>query len=403
MTAAAATTPARAVMTTGRTLLFAVTGGAAVGNLYWAQPLLELIGSDLGVSAGRAGLLVTTTQVGYALGIFLLVPLGDVHDRRRLVPLVMGCATLALLACALAPSFAVLLVATGLLGVTTVAGQVLMPLAGDLAAPERRGRVVATVASGLIIGILVSRTVSGLVAGAAGWRAIYGVAAAVTATLAVVMAVTLPRLPQREHIPYGRLLRSVLELVARERAVRWTIALAALGFASFTMLWTALTPHLAGAPFGYSVEVIGLFGLAGLAGALAAQRAGRLHDRGWSLPATGVAWALALVSWVVALVLGSTVAGVLAAILLLDVVIQGQNLLNGTRLFALTSEARSRVNTASVTCSFVAGAAGSALASVLWQVGGWSAVCVAGIALAAAALVVWAVGRRGPLVVPAGR
>jgi predicted MFS family arabinose efflux permease len=213
--------------------------------------------------------------------------------------------------------------------------------------------------------------------------------------------VSLPRLPQREHIPYGQLLGSVLGLVARERAVRWTLALGALGFGSFTMLWTALTPHLAGEPFTYSVRLIGLFGLVGLAGALAAQRAGHVHDRGWSLPATGAAWVLALLSWLVAWVFGSTVVGVLAAILLLDVVIQGQALLNGTRLFTLTSEARSRINTASVTCNFIAGAAGSALASVLFGVGGWSAVSAAGMVLAAVALGVWALGRRGPLVVGA--
>src|SRR3712207_2820330 len=151
-------------MTRALTLLFAVAGGAAVANLYWAQPLLEFIGRDLHVSPGTAGWLVTVTQIGYAAGILLVVPLGDMVDRRRLIPSTLLCAAVALVGCALAPSIGVLLVAIALVGATTVAGQLLTPLAGDLADDAHRGRVVGTIVSGLLIGILVSRTISGLVA-----------------------------------------------------------------------------------------------------------------------------------------------------------------------------------------------------------------------------------------------
>src|SRR3954465_13271933 len=288
------------VMTRGLTLLFAVAGGAAVGNLYWAQPLLNVIARDLHASPAAAGWLVTATQIGYAAGILLIVPLGDILDRHRLIPVMMLASAVGLLACAVAPSFPVLLAALAAVGVTTVSGQILTPLAGDLADDENRGRMVGTVVSGILIGILLSRTISGLVAGVAGWRVIYGLAAVAAVVFAALLYRAIPRLEPKTRLRYPALIASVGAVVARERAVRWTLVLAASGFAMFTMFWTALTFLLSSAPFDYSVSVIGLFGLAGLAGAVAAQRTRRLHDRGWSLPATGAAWALAVVSFVLA-------------------------------------------------------------------------------------------------------
>lgn len=393
------TTTTGSRMTRGLTLLFAVAAGAAVGNLYWAQPLLELLARDLGASPATAGWLVTATQVGYAVGILLVVPLGDRLDRRRLVPGMVLLSALALLACAAAPSMAVLLVAIAGLGVTTVAGQLLTPLAGDLAAPGDRGRVVGTVASGIITGILVSRTVSGLVAGAAGWRAVYVLAAGAAVLFAVLLHRAIPPMAPKTTLRYPALIASVFAVVARERAVRWTLVLGATGFAAFTLFWTSLTFLLSAPPFGYPVPVIGLFGLAGLAGAVAAQRAGRMHDRGWSIPATGLAWVGVLVAFVVAGLGGRSVAALLVAIVVLDVAMQTNGILGQARVFAVSSGARSRLNTAYVVSSFIGGALGSALASVLWVDGGWTAVTAAGAVLAVLALVVWALGRRSALVV----
>ena len=386
-------------MSRALTLLFAVAGGAAVGNLYWAQPLLDLIAQDLGGSTATAGWLVTTTQIGYAAGILLIVPLGDVLDRRRLVPVMMLCAAVALVGCALSPGFGMLLVALTAVGLTTVSGQLLTPLAGDLADDARRGRVVGTVASGILIGILVSRTVSGLVAAVAGWRAIFLVAAAVAVVLAGLLHRAIPPLPPKARMAYPALLASVAGVVRRERVVRWTLVLAATGFGTFTMFWTSLTFLLSSPPFSYPVSVIGLFGLAGLAGALAAQRIGRLHDRGRSLPATGAAWAAILATFVLATFAGRSVALVLVVVVLLDVMLQAVSILNQLRVFAVSHDARSRLNTAYVTSNFVGGAIGSAAATVLWSRGGWTAVAGAGVVLSCVALTVWAVGRRGPLVI----
>jgi predicted MFS family arabinose efflux permease len=380
--------------------LFAASGGAAVGNLYWAQPLLDLIAGDLHASKAAAGWLITATQLGYAAGILLIVPLGDVLDRRRLIPVMLLCSAVALVLCAVAPSIGLLLLAITALGVTTVAGQILTPLAGDLAPEEHRGRVVGTVASGILTGILASRTISGLVAGLAGWRAIYFAAAVAMVLLAALLFRLIPALPPKDHLRYPALIKSIATVALRERAVRWTLLIAATGFAVFTLFWTALTFLLSGPPFDYPPQIIGLFGLAGLAGAVAAQRAGRLHDRGWSLPATGAAWLAILLSFAVAAFAHSSIVLVLLSIVVLDVAMQTQAILNQARVFAVSHQARSRLNTAYVTGNFLGGALGSAAAAVLWSAGGWTAVTTAGLALSAFALLLWTLGRRGPLIVP---
>ena len=310
------------LMTRALTLLFAVAGGVAVGNLYLAQPLLGLIARDLGASTASAGWLVTATQIGYAAGIVLIVPLGDVRNRRHLVPAMMICAAAALTLCAVAPSMGVLLFAISIVGMTTVAGQILAPLAGDLADVASRGRVVGIVVSGILTGILVSRTLSGLIADAAGWRVVFATAAVAGVVLAVLVYRAIPPLAPKTRMRYPALLASVGAAVRRERALRWTMVLGATTFATFTMFWTALTFLLSAPPFSYDVSVIGLFGLFGLVGVIAAQRAGRLHDRGWSLPATGAAWSLALLAFVVAIFAGHSVAVLIVVIVLVDIAVQ---------------------------------------------------------------------------------
>lgn len=384
-------------MTAPLTFLFAVGGAAAVGNLYWAQPLLGLIGHDLRTSASQAGWLATATQLGYVLGILLIVPLGDVLDRRRLIPIVFLLSAVALTACGLAPGIGTLLAASVLLGATTVGGQLLAPLAGDLADDSNRGRIVGTVASGMLTGVLLARTLSGLVADLAGWRAIFVAAAVLTLILSVLFYRYIPDLPRKASVRYHALIGSVFQLIARERMVRWTMVLAGTAFAMFSLFWTAATFLLSSPPYSYSVTGIGLLGLLGLAGVVAARRAGRLHDRGWSLPATGIAWALALVSWIVAATTGQWIAGVIATVVLLDIAVQGLNLLNQARLFSVSAEARSRLNTVFVGSNFLGGALGSSLAGILWSWGGWIAVSTAGGILAILGLTVWAIGRRTAL------
>jgi predicted MFS family arabinose efflux permease len=381
-------------MSSWLTLLFAIAGGAAVGNLYWAQPLLTEIAGSLEVSTGATGLLLTMTQIGYALGVLLIVPLGDTIDRRRLIPGLMICSAMALGASAMAPSFAVLLGTLVAVGLSTVSGQLLTPLAGDLAAPEQRGRVVGTVTSGLLMGILLARTISGLLTDALGWRAIYAAAAILMIVLAGIIGRNIPAERARSGLPYSQLLASVFKAVRQHRSVQVTLILGAVTFAVFTMFWTGLTFLLSSPPFSYSVSQIGLVGLLGVAGALAAQRAGRLHDRGWSMQATGAALALALCSLVVAGFGSTSLSLILAAVLLLDVAVPTVNVLNQTRLFSVDPSARSRLNTAFVASNFIGAAVGSTLTGLIWSHGGWIALTVAEAMLIAFAMIVWLTQRR---------
>jgi predicted MFS family arabinose efflux permease len=378
-------------MTRPLTLLFAVAGGAAVGNLYYVQPLLAVIAASLHVSSATAGLLVTATQVGYACGIALIVPLGDVRDRRRLIPLMMLASAASLTLCAVAPSFAVIAVAMVLVGVTTVSGQIFAPFAGDLTAERDRGRVLAIVFSGVQIGILGARIVGGLIAGAVGWRPVFAIAAGIMVVLAALTWWLAPTLPPKTTAGYGALLRSVAVLVRTKAQLRILMVFGLISMAAFTLFWTALTLLLSDQHYRYSPAVIGLFGLVGLAGTLAAQGAGRLHDRGWSNAATGASWAVITLAWLLSLFGRLSLGWLLAGVLVLDVGIQAQRILNQTRAFALSDEARSRINTAYVVGNFVGAAVGSLAASLLWSVGGWTAVTAAGGGLSLLALLLWAV------------
>lgn len=380
-------------MSRTRTIAFAVAGGLAVSNLYWAQPLIEEMASSLAVSRSIAASLVTATQVGYALGIFLLVPLGDSLNRRRLIPAILGLSAVMLLGAAAAPDFSLLLAALGAVGFTTVTAQLLVPLASELAAPQQRGRIVGTIASGVLTGILLSRTVSGLVAEAFGWRAIYVIAAILTVVLVVVLYALIPRLEPRERVPYPRLLASVFTTVGQYPAALPTILMCALGFTIFSLFWTSLTFLLAAPPFSYSVGQIGLVGLAGLAGALAARRAGAVHDRGWSVPASGVALVLLAFTLVGAWLAGSSIIALIVLLILFDAAAQANSVLGQTRLLTLQGSARSRLNTALVVSNFIGGALGSAVSGPLWTAGGWPAIMCAAIALTLAALIIWFTSR----------
>ncbi|MBB4243628.1 MULTISPECIES: MFS transporter [Rhizobium] len=375
-------------------MLFAIAGGIAVGNLYWAQPLLTEIATALQVSTGTIGLLVTMTQIGYAVGVLLIVPLGDMLPRRSLIPAVMACSALALLSGALSPSFTTLAAALAAVGMTTVAGQLLTPLAGDLATPEERGKVVGTIVSGLLAGILLSRTVSGVLSDAFGWRVVYAVAALCTLLMAVVLWFVIPAEPPRPRVAYGKLILSIFQIVGRYRIVQVTLLIGALAFSVFTLFWTGLTYLLSAPPYSYSVSQIGLVGLVGLAGALAARRVGRFHDRGWSVAVTGLALCLATASLLIAMVGTSSILLVLLAVLLLDVAIQAVNVLNQSRILSVDPASRSRLNTAFVACNFIGGALGSALSGPLWSWGGWRALMLCGVSLTLLALALWFGGRE---------
>src|SRR4051794_26627124 len=365
-------------------LLLAVACGATVANLYYAQPLLDTIAHGLHVSPGMAGLLVTATQAGYVTGLVLIVPLGDLLQRRKLVSRLLVLDALALAVAAASPSFGVLAAALTVVGVSSVAAQILVPFASSLAAENERGRVVGRVMSGLLLGILLARTVAGVVAVLGGWRLIYGLATGAMLVLAVVLRRALPVVePPEGGLAYGTLLRSVGTLIREEPTLRRRMAFGFASMFSFSGFWTSIAFLLSGPEYGYGEAVIGLFSLAGLAGAWVAAIAGRVADAGHQLAGTRLAAATTLSSWGLLALGESSLAALLAGIVLLDLGVQATQILNQSVIYRLRPEARSRLNTAYMTCYFAGAVSGSAGASLAWERGGWGTVSAVGATVAA--------------------
>jgi predicted MFS family arabinose efflux permease len=373
----------------GLVLLMAVACGAAAANLYYAQPLLHTLGEAFDVSAAQAGLIVTVSQVGYVAGLALLVPVGDLRERRGLISGTLLVTAAALAAAAAAPGYGVFVAALAVVGFTSVVAQVIVPMSSSLSAESERGAVVGTVMSGLLIGVLLARTVSGLIAAALGWRAVFVFGAIAMLALAATLRRALPRVPPTTDLAYGGLLRSVFALVATEPVLRQRMALGGLSFGCFSVLWTSLAFLLAGAPFHYGNAIIGLFGLAGVAGAAAASVAGRLADRGHGARTSTAAILVLLASWGVLAIGRTSVIGLLAGIALLDLGVQGLHISNQSAIYALHPEARSRLTTAYMVSYFIGASVLSAVTSALYASDGWSGVCVLGSATAALTLAVW--------------
>jgi predicted MFS family arabinose efflux permease len=384
----AAETEDRQELRTATVLLLAAACGISVANLYYPQPILHTIASALHTSSGSAGLVVTMSQVGYALGLALLVPVGDIVNRRRLVPAVLLLTAVAMAASAAAPGITVLIALALVAGAGSVVAQVLVPLAASLASDDRRGRVVGTVMTGLLLGILLARTLSGLVAGVGSWRDVYVMGAVLLAALAVVLARLLPADGERPSITYVSLLGSTLSLFAGEPVLRRRALFGGLGFAAFSVFWTTSAFLLSGAPYHYGDTVIGLFGLVGAGGALCAQAAGRLSDRGMTRSSTAAFAVLILASFAPIWWGRTSLAWLIVGIVVLDVGVQGLQVTNQSLIYRLNPEARSRINSAYMVCYFAGGAAGSALASSLYGSGGWEAVCLLGAGIGVAVVVV---------------
>ncbi|MGZ4182775.1 MAG: MFS transporter [Solirubrobacteraceae bacterium] len=372
-------------------LLLAVTCGAAVANLYYAQPLLHTLAQTFSVSDSTAGLLVTASQIGYAIGLAFLVPLGDLLERRRLIVAILLVCALGQAVAAGAPAFGVFALAVGVVGVSSAVAQIIVPMSSSLAADHERGRVVGTVMSGLLIGILAARTASGILAGLLGWRAVFVIATAVMVALAATLRWALPKVPPTESLPYRSLLRSVVRLVAQEPLLRQRMVLGAAVMGCFSALWTSLTFLLSGPPYDYGNTAIGLFGLAGIAGAAIAPVAGRMADSGKGKLATSAALLILLASWGLLLLGRQSVVLLVAGIVALDLGVQGVHISNQSAIYALHADARSRITTAYMLAYFAGAAAMSAAASALYGSDGWTGVCVLGAGVAATGLVVWLV------------
>ncbi|AKL03054.1 MULTISPECIES: MFS transporter [Enterobacter] len=370
-------------------LLMSVATGLAVASNYYAQPLLDTIARAFNLSASSAGFIVTAAQLGYAAGLLFLVPLGDMFERRMLIVSMTLLAAGGMLITASSQSLTMMIVGTALTGLFSVVAQILVPLAATLASPEKRGKVVGTIMSGLLLGILLARTVAGLLASLGGWRTVYWVASVLMVIMALALWRGLPKVKQENHLNYPQLLASVFSLFTQDKLLRTRALLGCFTFANFSILWTSMAFLLAAPPFNYSEGVIGLFGLAGAAGALGARPAGGLADKGKSHLTTSAGLVLLLLSWAAIWYGHISVLALIVGILVLDLTVQGVHITNQTVIYRVKPEARNRLTAGYMTSYFIGGAAGSLISASAWQHAGWSGVCAIGAIVATLNLVVW--------------
>ncbi len=369
-----------------RLYAMAAATGIAVANIYYNQPILGLIEAEF---AGQpaTGFVPTATQLGYSFGLFLLLPLGDIVDRRRLIMAQFLALAAASVLAALAPTAALLVAASIFLGASATVAQQIVPVAAALASPERRGAAIGTVMAGVLSGILLSRTLSGFVGEHLGWREMFWASVPLALVGAAMMYAALPDLGPVSRLSYRAALRSLTDFWRRQPDLRVASIVQAALFAAFTSFWTILALYLATPQFNLGADVAGLFGVVGAVGVLAAPLAGRIADRRGAHSVVWLGAALTLAAWAI-LGLRASIAGLLIGVVILDVGIQVALISNQHIIYALDPQARSRVNTIFMTSMFLGGAAGSALAVTAWSYGSWTGVSLLGLAFAATALVV---------------
>jgi predicted MFS family arabinose efflux permease len=348
--------------------------GALAANLYYAQPLLSLIGPELGIRPDLAGTLVSVTQIGYGLGLFFLVSAADLVESKKLVMISLTITTLALATAAMAGSAPLFFIASLVIGLCSTGAQVLVPFAAQLVPEARRGRTVGNVMAGLLTGILLARPLSLFISSALGWRPVFWVSAAAMVVIGVLLATMMPRHRPRGGMSYGRVLASMVTLVKETPILRRRAIYQAMIFGTFNMLWTA-APLMLADRFGLDQKGIAIFALAGAGGALAAPLAGRLADHGLAQLCTGLAMVVLVAAFLLSCwgVAAGALIAVAVLVVLIDAAVQFNQIISQRLLFVLPGEIRGRINALYMTTSFFGGAIGSTLATATYHAGGWTA------------------------------
>jgi predicted MFS family arabinose efflux permease len=383
------------------TMILAVACGLIAANLYYTQPLIESISSNIGLSSEAAGLIVTLTQIGYGIGLLFIVPLGDLLENRKLVVTLLILTSIVLIIAAEARSAALFLAASLFIGVGSVAAQILVPYAAHLSPEKTRGRNVGNVMSGLLLGIMLARPVSSMVDTYFGWHAIFIISSAMLLVLALVLAKVLPaRRPQTKD-KYPVIISSMLHLLKTTPILRRRALYHAFLFGMFSLFWTTVPLVLTSPVFHFSSTGVALFALAGVSGAVAAPIAGRFADKGLIRSATGWSIALVILSGVLPIMFSggsifSIVILVLAAILL-DMGVSANLVLGQRAIFALGAEVRSRLNGMYMAIFFAGGAIGSAAGGWAYAIGGWKAAMWVGVLFPILALLYFFTEKRGAL------
>jgi predicted MFS family arabinose efflux permease len=365
-----------------------------VATIYYNQPLLLEITRTFHVSHGAGGAISVATQLGYAAGILLFVPLGDVAERRKLILRLFAAVSLALAAAGLAPSFWVLVAASVAIGLTASVTHIMVPMAPELARPGHGGRAIGTVMTGLLLGVLLARTASGAVAQAFGWRAVFLLAAVSTGAFVPLLWRRMPTMPPVHPVGYREALASLRDLVRQQPVLREASALGFLTFASFIAFWTNLTFFLGSPHYRMGAGVAGSFGIVGAAGALIAAPVGKLADRRGPRATLTMALGVLTAGYAILWVFGYNFVGLIIGVIVLDIGQQSMQISNQTRIFSICRGARSRINTVYMIVFFLGGALGSALSAMAWNRWQWSGVCGWGLAMLGLAWICHGLGSR---------
>ena len=365
-----------------------IGSGLVVANIYYNQPLLGKMASTFHVSESKVGIIATLTQIGYALGLLFIVPLGDMLRRKKLILIDFALIITSLLLAALSPNIYVLMLASLLIGTTSVVPQLFIPLTAHLARPEVRGKAVGTVMSGLLIGILLSRTISGLVAEHWGWRAMFVIAAGLMLLLWLAIFFLLPEVQPDYKGTYKSLMQSLLPLIKKEPSLRLAAIRGAFAFASFGTFWSTLVFLLEAPPFNAGSDVAGAFGLVGAVGALVAPLIGRASDKGSTKNIVTVMILMIILSYLIFGYFSNSIIGLVAGVILLDLGIQATHISNQTMVFSLNPQARNRLNTIYMFTYFIGGASGTFLATQAWYYWQWLGVIAVGLIFSFLSLVV---------------
>lgn len=369
----------------------AVFTGLIVANLYYCQPLIILIAKEFGVAEDYAGSVTYLTQAGYAIGMFFMIPLGDKLERKQQILYTTLAAVVALIIAAVAKNFLILQIASFLIGAFSIVPQLILPMAAALASPEQRGKVIGTIMSGLLVGILISRTVSGIIGATwVGWRGMFWIAAGICLIIFFIIQRRLPINKPDFKGSYGDLLRSLFVLIKEQPILREASVINALCFAQFGAFWTVMVLLLSAEPFSYDSATIGALGIVGASGALAAPLVGKFGDKGNPRVIIGYGCLLILLSFIVYYFSATSLVGIIIGIILMDIGLQSIHVSNQTRVYSFLPEARNRMNTVFMSFSFLGTAFGSAFGLFLWKINGWSAFSLGCIGISFISLSIYA-------------
>jgi predicted MFS family arabinose efflux permease len=364
--------------------LMAIICAFAVANLYYNQPILAAITQSFQVSAAEVGWIPTLTQLGYASGLLLFVPLGDRVEQRRLIVIMLLATSMTLFAAALSPNLNTLILTSFAIGATTIVAQILIPFATQLAPPSDQGKIIGNLMSALFVGILLARPIGGWIGEQFNWRGIYWMAGSVMVLLAIVSTQLLPKYQPKSKLSYGELLRSLWKLIDSQPALREASLIQAMLFGAFSVFWSTLAFLLTRPPYSYGSQAVGLFGLVGIAGILAAPMLGQIADRGTAKTLrsiVGISILGAIAAYSIFWQWGAHLWGLILGSILLNLSSQGALIANQVKIYSLDPNARSRLNTVFMVATFLGASLGSVIGTYGWNLMQWTGVCIAGLLL----------------------